>query len=273
MRDILYDFKRTFTGKYTIVASLIIILVAVGVAFLATSSGIVPRPGRSLAQRSFTEFGSFSGALIPILASLSSYFYYGKDKANDVLESVITLPVTRARLIISRFVANVGSLLLAFAVGVLFYELILYELAGTYLSAYYVSYLVWVYLVEIAAFTGLVYLASQFLKSQGGILGLVVALSLVFGLFWENDIIVLILYAANIPIASTLYIQYRLILEAISPAGYSIFSVFLIVPTNSDGTLLNASQFGVTSFSVALLGLGWMLLPISLAVYIGRRRD
>lgn len=273
MRDILYDFRRTFTGRFTIVASLIIILVAVGTAYLVTSSGLIPATSLDLAQVSFSEFGTISGTLIPILATLSSYFYYGKDKANDVLESVLVLPVTRGRLIFSRFIANVSSMLLAFAIGVGVYQLILYEQIGTALSYYYVSYLIWVYLVEIVAYTGLLYLASQFLRTQGAILGTAVLLFLFFGIFWIGYINYLVLYAAHIQVASNAYVQYHLIIDAFSPGGYAAISVFLFAPTNGAGALLDASQFGVTPLTVGLLGVTWLLTPILLAIFIGRKRD
>lgn len=273
MRDFVYDFRRTFFGRYTLIASIIVILVAMGTGYLVTESGLLPPTNLDLAQVSFKEFGTLSGTLLPILASLSSYFYYGKDKANDVLDSVITLPVTRGRLILSRFIANVSSLMLAFAIGVGIYELILYEVMGTYLSLYYVLYLIWVYLVEIAAYTGLVYLASQFLRTQVSILGFAVGLLLIFGIFWIGYIVHLTLYAFNIPTDSTAFVQDSLYFYAVSPGGYANFAIFLLIPANSAGTLLKASQFGVTSISVGLLGIGWLVLPILLAVYIGRRRD
>lgn len=273
MRDIVYDFRRTFLGKYTLIAFLIVILISAGVAYLVGSSGLLPKTELDLAQTSFSEFGTISGVIIPLLASLSSYFYYGKDKANSVLESVITLPVTRGRLIASRFFANVASMVLAFAVGTGVYELILYEEIGQYMSLYYVLYLIWAYLVEIAAFTGLVYLASQFLKSQAAILGFVIGIFILFGWFWDGYIPYIVLHFSGIATGSMLYTQYWLVFHAVSPAGYSAFAVFLIAPAGSTGILYNAAQLGVTSLSVGLIGLAWMLLPIFLAIYFGRRRE
>lgn len=278
MRDIVFDFKRTFLGKYTLISSLIIILVAAGVAYLVASSGLLPKTSLDLAQTSFSEFGSITGALIPILAALSSYYYYGKDKVNSVLESVITLPVTRGRLIVTRYIANVSSMVLAFALGIGVYELILYDQIQQYLSLYYVSYLIWAFLVEIAGFTGLVYLASQFLKTQASILGFVIAVFVLYGWFWNGYIPYLTLYFSGISTSSILYTQYKLIFYALSPAGYSAFSIFLLAPaslspTHLPLTISNAAQFGVTPLSIGLLGVGWMLLPILLAVHFGRSRD
>ncbi len=272
-KDIMYDFRRTFTGRYTIIAMLLIILVAAGAAYLVTLNGVLPRTNLDLVQRSFSEFDSISGVMIPILASFSSYFYFGKDKANNVLESIITLPVTRGRLISSRYLANVSSMLVAFAIGAGVFELILFEDLGQYLSLHYLLFLIWVYFVEISAFTGLVYLASQYIDSQAAILGFVIGLFLIFGVFWNSDITYLVLHSANISTGSNMYIQDRLYFNVASPGGYAPLSSFFLVPSNSTGETLNAASFGVTPFVVYLVGILWALVPILLGIAIGRKRD
>ncbi len=273
LRDIRYDFKRTFLGTFTLISDLMIILISVGVAYLVVARGVSQETALTLAQQSFSIFGAVSGDLIAVLAVLSSYFYFGKDKANDVLESVIALPVTRSRLIGTRYLANVSSMLLAFVIGTGFYELILYEQIGMVLAPQYLLFLIWVFLVEVASFTGLVYLASQFLRTQGGILGFAIALFMIFGIFWSVDIPLLILYFMNLTAGTNAYVQNQLILQAISPIGYSRIAAFLIAPSNGAGVVLNAAQFGITELSVGLVGLLWTIIPISLALYIGKRRD
>ncbi len=255
------------------IAMLIIVLVAVGAAYLVTLNGVLPRTKLDLVQRSFSEYDSISGALIPILATFSSYFYFGKDKANNVLDSIIALPVTRGRLISSRYFANVSSMLVAFAIGAGVFELIIYEDLGQYLSLNYVLFLIWVYFVEISAFTGLVYLASQYIESQAGILGFAIGLFLIFGLFWNSDIANLVLHSANITIGSNAYIQDKLYFNIASPGGYAALSSFFLVPSNSTGEMLNAASFGITPIVEYLVGLLWLSVPILLAVIIGRSRD
>lgn len=272
-KDIMYDFRRTFTGRYTIIAMLIIILVAAGAAYLITLNGVLPKTELDLVTQSFSEFDTLSGALIPILATFSSYFYFGKDKANNVLESIIALPVTRGRLISSRYFANVSSMLIAFAIGAGVFQLILFEDLGLYLSQNYFLFLIWVYFVEISAFTGIVYLVSQYIESQAAILGFAIALFLIFGLFWNSDITYLVLHSANIPLDSNTYIQDRLYFNVASPGGYAALSRFFIAPTNNTGAVLNAASFGITPFIVYLVGALWAFVPIMFAVAIGRRRD
>lgn len=273
MIDTIYDFRKTFLDKYTFISILLVSLIAVGTAYLVSSSGLLPKSDLDLLQVSMSEFGTLSGTLIPILATLSSYFFYGKDKTNGVIESIIALPVTRGRLIFSRFLANVSSLLLAFVVGIAVYQVVLFEEIGQYLPWNYTLFLVWAFLVEIAAYAGLVYLAAQFIDSQGKLLGFSVAVMLLFGIFWIGYIIHIALGIANIPVNSNAYAQYKLYFDAVSPGGYMSFSTFLLAPVNGAGQLLTAASLGVTPLTVFPLGIAWAVIPALLAILVGRKRD
>ncbi len=227
-----------------------------------------------IALVSFDAFAEIYGLIIPILASLSAYFYFGKDRANAVLESVITRPVTKGRIILSRYTANVGSMIVAFAIGVAIFEIFLNRATGYYMSLPYFGSLIWTYFVEIAAFTGLIYLASQFLKTQGAILGVVLALSIVFGILWSIIVLPLILTEALHLISGTnIYTHYTIILNALIPAGYPSLVVFYIGQINAFGSTVNAASFGITQVSLAVIGVIWIILPILAAFVIGRRRD
>ena len=223
---------------------------------------------------SFDVFAEIFGLIIPILASFSAYFYFGKDRANAVLESVITRPVTKGRIILSRYTASVGSMIIAFAVGVGIFEIFLNHATGDYMTAPYVGSLIWTYLVEIAAFTGLIYLVSQFVKSQGGILGIAIAISLVFGILWSIIVLPLLLTQGFHLIAGTnTYNHYNVVLNALVPAGYPSLVVFYLGQINTFGSTLNAASFGVTQVSLAAVGLTWIIVPILISFLVGRRRD
>lgn len=226
------------------------------------------------ATLSFDIFAAIFGLFIPILASLSAYFYFGKDRANGVLESVITRPVTKGRIIISRYTANVGSLVIAFAVGTGLFEIFLHKGTGTYMTLPYAATLIWTYFVEIAAFTGIIYLVSQFLKSQGAILGIAIALFLIFGIMWSGVFSPLILKYVFHAIAGTnAYQHYTVILDALNPAGYPSLMSSYIGRINAFGTTFDPAQFGITQTSLAVMGMIWFIVPILIAFLLGRRRD
>lgn len=227
-----------------------------------------------LAIVSFDVFAEIFGLIIPIMATLSAYFYFGKDRANAVLESVITRPVTKGRIILSRYTASVGSMIIAFAIGVGIFEIFLNHATGYYMTLPYVGSLIWTYFVEIAAFTGLIYLASQFLKSQGAILGVAIALFTVFGILWTIIVLPLLLTEGFHLIAGTnTYNQYNLIFNSLIPAGYPSLVVFYLGQINTFGSTLNAASFGITQISLAAVGLIWIIVPILISFLVGRRRD
>lgn len=239
---------------------------------LYSPQNIISKVG--LASLVFQVFAAIFGLFIPILASLSAYFYFGKDRASGVLESVITRPVTKGRIILSRYIANVSSMIVAFAIGTAVFDVFLYHATGSNLGLEYAESLIWTYFVEIAAFTGLIYLVSQYMKSQGAILGTAIALFLIFGIMWSGVIAPLILtYVFHAVVGTNVYQQYTIYMDMINPAGYSSLMVFLISPTNLLGATIDASQFGVTQLSVAIIGMLWFLVPIVIAFLTGRRRD
>ncbi|EQD40835.1 hypothetical protein B1B_14777, partial [mine drainage metagenome] len=108
--------------------------------------------------------------LIPLLAIFSAYLYYGKDKTNGTMESILPRPVTRGRLITSRFIANIITSLIAIGIGILVIDVLSSKYTGVLLPGYQLLELIWAYFVIAAAFIGLVYLITQLTKSTGVVL-------------------------------------------------------------------------------------------------------
>lgn len=243
-----------------------------GIAGPYLPQGVVTTVG--IAAISFEIFAAIFGIFIPLIAALSAYFYYGKDKVNGVLESVITRPVTKGRIILSRYTANVGSLVIGFAIGTAVFNIFLYQATGTALTTAYAGSLIWTYFVEIAAYAGIIYFVSQFLKSQGAILIVAVGLFLALGLLWTGLLQPLILTYGFHAIAGTnAYQQYTIYLDILNPSGYSSLMSFLISPVGIIGGTIDASKFGVTQMSVAIVGILWVVVPILVSYVIGRKRD
>lgn len=227
-----------------------------------------------LAQLSFSIYGLVFGFLIPFLAALSAYFYFGKDRANGVLESVITRPVTKGRLILSRYIANVGSLMIGLVIGAVIFEAFLSRATGSFLPLNYSLSLIWVYLVEIGAFTGIVYVLSQFLKSQGAILGIGLGLTVLFTFLWDGLVTPLLLtYVIHAVSGTSTYQYYTVILEAINPSSYSTLVVSYMGTLANLSNVLDVTKYGITEATLAMIGLLWLLVPIVVAFVSGRKRD
>lgn len=232
----------------------------------------------TLAQISFTIYGLVFGFVIPFLAALSAYFYFGKDKASGVLESVVTRPVTKGRLIMSRYIANVGSLMIGLAIGVTIFEVFMERATGSFMPMDYTLSLLWVYLIEIGAFTGIVYILSQFLKSQGAILGIGIGLTILFALVWNGIITPLVLtFVIHAVSGTNAYYYYSIVLDALNPSDYGTLVILFLVSTAHVSVLnsgiLDVTKYGITRNILATIGLLWLLVPIAIAFVFGRKRD
>ena len=214
--------------------------------------------------------------LIPILGIFSEYFYYGKDKASGVLESIITRPVTKGRIFASRFIGGAVSFLVALVVAEALSDIIIYKYTGSLLSSSYFFSILGGYLVEAIAFSGLIYLVSQFLKSQGGILGAGIGLFFVMVLFW-SDLMALVLFALHVDSAVKSGVVAALALDTISPGTFP--SLVIDLRSGVYGSTLGigqgylASSVGITTVSVVLVGLAWLLIPALASFFLARSRD
>ena len=212
--------------------------------------------------------------LIPILGIFSAYFYYGKDKASGVLESIISRPVTKGRIFMSRFTA--GSLSFLFAIGVAegIADLIIFRYTGSWISSHTFFSIALGYTAEAIAFSGLIYLTSQYLKAQGSILGTGIGLFFILALFW-GLIIDVILFESHVNLALKSSIVLRVTLSAISPSFIPTLASDLNTGVYSTGigNSLPASSVGITAFSVVGVGIVWIIVPFVISFLLARSRD
>ncbi|WP_287960027.1 ABC transporter permease subunit [Acidiplasma sp.] len=216
-----------------------------------------------------SELSTFFGILfIPILGIFSAYYYYSRDKMSGVMESILVRPVTRGKLFISRFSGNAISFIAGLLIALGVADIILYKYTGSFISSGTFMDLFAGYLVEAVGFAGLMYLVSQFLKTQGQVLGVGIAFLFILGFMWST-LILLIPLILHISAASSFY-RDELILGSISPAYYPQ----LITAFKSgvyDG--ISAPSLGINIISVMVVGLIWVLIPSALALYFARKHD
>ena len=110
----------------------------------------------------FTSLASsILSLVVPLMAILVAYNSYGKDRANGVLDSVLTRPVTRRGLSLMRYAAIVLSIVLAVAVAVGVMAVIAQALLGATIPLDYAFYSVLGLAVEAAAFTGIMMFVAR----------------------------------------------------------------------------------------------------------------
>jgi ABC-2 type transport system permease protein len=236
----------------------------IGVLFKTVSAG-------GILESSLTVPFEF---LIPILGIFSAYFYYGKDKASGVLESIIARPVTKGRIFMSRFTAGASSFLVALLVAGLLADIIIFRYTGSWISTHTFFSIVLGYTAEAVAFSGIIYLASQYIRTQGGILGTGIGIFFIMVLFW-GLIIDIILFETHVNLALKSTIALDLALSAISPSFIPTLASDLNTGTYSaiSGNSLIASSVGINAFSVVGVGLIWIIVPFVFSFLLARSRD
>ena len=223
------------------------------------------KPGVALQNGLALYFGIL---LIPILGIFSSYFYYSKDKASGVLESIIARPITKGKLMISRFIGNSVSFLIGLLISFGVADIILEHYTGIYISAGTFTAMLVGYLVEAIAFASIMYLITQFEKTQGEILGTGIALFFILGFMW-TIVSGAILFLFHITSEMAL-LKDLLIIDSISPSYFPDIIADYHLGVYST---VSASSVGINIYSVVLIGLAWVLIPSLLALYFARKRD
>ncbi|MCW6169447.1 MAG: ABC transporter permease [Thermoplasmatales archaeon] len=202
--------------------------------------------------------------LIPILGIFSAYFYYSKDKASGVLESIIVRPVTKGRVFASRFTAGVISFFVALIVSLGFVDLIVFHYTGSALSSGNFFSIFLSYLATAVAYSGIIYLISQFVKSQGAIIGIGIGLFFLLALFW-GDIAILLAFVLHVNLAVPGAYKIVIALSSISPSFIPTMNNYLMT-----GTLLND---GVSLGALLFIGLVWAIIPAVISFFLARSRD
>ena len=218
---------------------------------------------------------------VPLIATVSAYQTFGKDRASGAIASVIVRPISRRTLMASRFVSNVVSVTGASALALGITSLIYEHYLGIYIPASALILSLWSLLVMTGAFVGIVYLASMFLKSSGQIIGTSIGLFVVLVLLWVFPLPIIPLMISSFlfrqPIGTFGYASSIIGLYYVSPAGFSSLTSYLSGSTVSGAFLIGgaytAKQLGITLVSVVAAGLAWILVPFLLALIRFTRGD
>ncbi len=202
--------------------------------------------------------------LIPILGIFSAYFYYGKDKVSGVLDSIIVRPVTKGRIFFSRFLASAFSFFVALILSLALIDFLVYRFTYTALSSTSFFGIFLGYFAVALAYAGIIYLVSQFTRSQGAILGLGIGMLFLFiPLIWET-IVGFIVSLLNINLAVAGSYNWILSLSSISPS---------FIPTLVTYFRTGLYSSYVTIYSLILIGIVWACVPGVISFFMARNRD
>ena len=241
----------------------------------STSSGapFTPPTPRSLFSSLSSSLLSF---VVPLMAILVAYNAYGKDRASGVLESVLTRPVTRRGLSMSRYLAIVLSIVIGVTVSVGVMAVISQALLGATIPLDFATYTVLALAVEVAAFTGIMMLVALFVKSTGGMIGIGVILWVVLDFLW-GIFSTLAALLSGVQLGSGDYLALSIHSSFVNPAQfYSLVGEYLngiSLVSGGASIPISPATYGLTPLTLAIAAAFWVVAPLGSFLYLCTRRD
>ncbi|MGC8645464.1 MAG: hypothetical protein ACP5UO_04255 [Thermoplasmata archaeon] len=179
----------------------------------------------------------------------------------------------------SPFLANSVVVASSIVAAIPVSDVISYRYFHLFMPASFVLYVSWAYSIIGVSFLAIAYLFSHLLKSLGALLGALIAVFMILGLFWTVifDVIVSVF---SIPSGSTAYLSLQVAFDYANPAGYaSLFQLF--ITHNLSGGLggfgssqnINPANFGVTPVLLLIAGILWVAVPFIVALEVASKRD
>ncbi len=211
---------------------------------------------------SFDDMLSYLQYFVPLTALLIGFTGYGRDVASGVMESVISKPTTKVRIMISRYVASSLAMVFSVAVTVVFIFLLAYIRLNSFyslipfMSEYQWLSIFWIFGFEALAFLALMFLGSQVLRSETWQVYFSVAIYIFL------DIIFIIGNQSDINISN--------VDNFLSPGGL-LYLVTALSSAHSPGGVAIMVLPNNYLFYVFLDSLLWILAPLSLALAIARK--
>ncbi|MCL4446920.1 MAG: ABC transporter permease subunit [Thermoplasmatales archaeon] len=230
-----------------------------------------------------SSFFSIESALlvifIPLLSVFMAYFTYGKDRVTGILETVIKRPITKGGAIRSRFLANSVVVASSILVAIIISDLISYRYFHIFMPPTFILYMWWAYSVIGVSFLAISYIFSHILRSPGALLGALIAVFFIFGLFW-TVIFDVIVAAFSITSGTSSYITFQVLFNYANPAGYaSLFQLFIThglgggLGSFGSSQSINPAYYGVTPVLLIIAGVLWIGIPFAIAQFLAVKRD
>ncbi|MGI0085441.1 MAG: ABC transporter permease, partial [Nitrososphaerales archaeon] len=164
-------------------------------------------------------FAEIFAIFIPLVAIVGSYNSYGKDRVTGVLESVLSRPVTRRGLSISRYLSTFLGMAVAIAIAIGVVDGIVYYYGHTFVDSTVLLASTGAFLVDLAAFVGIMMFLSHLVKSSGALIGIGIGLFILMDFFWSL-IVLGITQALQIGIGTPGYNQITISMHFVNPAQY-----------------------------------------------------
>jgi ABC-2 type transport system permease protein len=200
--------------------------------------------------------------MTPVVGILAAFGAYGRERASGILDSVLTRPVSRRGLAVSRYVSVLIALAVASVIAVEVIAMLCSVIIGISIGPMFHVALILGVFVNIAAFAGIVFVLSRLFKSVAAILGVSA------GLYLLTIFVPLFL---SIPSSSVLTF------DMLDPARYvvmvlSYLTNINILNLNSLGQF-NPASVGLTVLSLSADAAMWIAVPFAVFLYLAVKKD
>lgn len=202
--------------------------------------------------------------IVSLAGALIGYMSYARDRLNGCLDAVLALPITRTRLVLSRYSGALAVSSMGAVAGGVIFCLSLSKAAGVALPSSVWLAIAAAFVAQALAFVGLSFFGAHIIRSSPLLLVMLILLVILFTVLWT-------------PVVSS----------AASLAGSSVgpMSPILANPALTSGSIVGLTTFKIdggipfllpTITDQAVLAgvvIGWIIAPIALAWLMFRLRD
>lgn len=225
-------------------------------------------PGPSILGSFATDLSLF----LPLMALMMAYWTYARPRLTGTFEPILARPVSRKGLFLVRYGTLALLLAAAAAAEVLLLDLGLSLILREPLPGSFAAPLVGSLVVAGVGFAGLVYLSSHAFRSTGPVLGLGIALLLVFSLFWL-ELVALVTLAATGGLFSGQFEGILFTSQLFAPPQFPSLVVELLTGSPELG-VSGGSITGTTAAIVAgIAGALWLAVPLLVSYERAIHRD
>lgn len=230
-------------------------------------------PGPGILASFATELSFF----LPLMALLVTYWSYARPRLTGTLEPVLVRPVTRRGIFFVRYGIVALALLIAAIAEVFLLDLGVSVVLREPLPLSFLAPLVGGLAIAAIGFAGLVFLSAHTFRSTGPVLALGIALLLVFSLFWEY-VVLLVLFAfgfENNPQINTSAIRdFVLRSQLLAPPQFPSITTGLLTGYSNSGIATGSyADAGVTALAVGIAAALWIAVPFLLTYWRVVTRD
>lgn len=274
MNPFLYDVFRVLQNK----GVLLIIVLTTCLAFTGLLIFSTFNPATNATEVHDDEqivvllMGIIFSFFVPLLGIQSGYSTYARDRASGVLETVLVRPVTRTRVIISRYLAVVLASAVGIGLAVGLVDGMNQAELGVFLPAQDTLGLFAALLVETVAYAGILFLIAHLVRTPGAVMGASVVSFVLIDVIWFFLLVFVALLLGGVN--TTAGLKGVVQLEYCDPSGFT-FLMLAYAQGGLFGDFYHAplGTLGVTPIGLLVAGLFWSTVPFLFALYLARTRD